>query len=304
MRILVTTPTGKIGSRILSNLLDSTHDLTVLARDPAKLTDAVRRRSSVVTGNLEDEKAVRLAVTGVDTAFLLVPPPGVTVTHWRAWIAAIGTTFAAAATSAGVSRIVLLSSTGAQHDDVGPVSGLGDVERLLSAAFANVTIVRAGYFMENLFGSLPTIASQGAFYGVSAPDTPYATVATSDIGDVAARWLADSTWTGHHIVGAHGPTALSPNETASVLSDVLGRPVQYVQIPAPALRDALLGAGLPALVANGYEDLFGGMARHLDAGDFSEEPFGAAHAGPTALRTFAERALRPALHAQVTAATV
>lgn len=298
MRILVTTPTGNIGSRILTNLLDSTHDLTVLVRDPAKLTDAVRSRSSVVTGNLEDEKAVRLALTDIDTAFLLVPPPGPTVTHWRTWIKEIGATFSAAATSASVSRIVLLSSTGAHHDDVGPVSGLGDVEKLLSAAFANLTIVRAGYFMENLFGSLPTIAAQGAFYGVSAPDTQYATVSTTDIGDVATRWLTDSTWTGHHIVGAHGPTPLSPNEKAKILSDVLGRPVQYVQIPAPALRDALLGAGLPALVANGYEELFGGMARHLDAGDFAAESFGAENAGTTSLRAFAEQVLRPAFESQ------
>lgn len=298
MRILVTTPTGNIGSRILGHLLDSTHELTVLARDPAKLSDAVRSRSSVVTGSLEDAQAVRLALAGVDTAFLLVPPPGPTVTHWRSWMNAIGATVTAAAKAAGVTRIVLLSSTGAQHDDIGPVSGLGDIEKTLTSAFANVTIVRAGYFMENLFGSLPTIAAEGAFYGVSSPDTKYAAVATSDIGDVAARWLTDATWTGHHIVGAHGPTPLSPNEQAKILSEVLGRTVQYVQIPAPALRDALLGAGLPTLVANGYEELFGGMARHLDAGDFSAESFGAENAGVTSLRTFAAQRLRPALDAQ------
>ncbi len=301
MRILVTTPTGHIGSRIVEHLLGAGHALTLLARDPAKLTDAARAKSAVVQGSLEVAAAVDRALDGADVAFLLVPPPGPSVTNWPAWQEGIGTAFAAAAKKAGVSHVVFLSSTGAQHPDVGPISSLGAIERALTASIPNVAIVRAGYFMENYFGSLPTIASQGAIYGVSAGDTPFALVATSDIGDVAAKWLIDATWTGHHIVGSHGPTPLSPNEAATILGEVLGRTIQYVQIPAPALRDALLGAGVPTLVANGYELLFGGMARHIDAGDYSLEPFSRENAGTTSLRTFAEQVLRPAFEAQFAA---
>lgn len=301
MRILVTTPTGNIGSRIVEHLLSAGHAITLLARDPARLSDAVRAQSTVVQGSLDDAAAVALALAGAEAAFLLVPPPGPSVTNWPVWQEGIGTRFAAAAKQAGVSRVVFLSSTGAQHPDIGPVTSLGVIERALTASIADVTIVRAGFFMENYFGSLPTIASQGAMYGVSAPDTPFALVATSDIADVAAKWLVDATWKGHHIVGAHGPTPVTPNEAAAVIGDVLGKPVQYVQVPAPALRDALLAAGVPSLVANGYEKLFGGMARHLDAGDYSDEPFSAGSAGTTSLRTFGEHALRPAFESQVAA---
>jgi hypothetical protein len=79
---------------------------------------------------------------------------------------------------------------------------------------------------------------------------------------------------------------------------VLERPVTYVQIPAPALRDALLQAGLPPIVAHGYEEMMGNMARHLAAGDFSDEPQSAASAGSVSYDVFARTVLLPAFLAQ------
>jgi uncharacterized protein YbjT (DUF2867 family) len=303
MRILVTTPTGNIGSRIVHQLLDSGHSITLLARDPSRLSESVRGKTTVIQGSLDDASSLRAALAGANAAFFLIPPPGPNVTHWRRWQESLGETFAAAAKASGVSRVVFLSSTGAQHDDLGAISGLGIVERTLKAALPNVVAVRAGYFMENSFGSLPTIASQGAFYGVAGADVQQQVVATQDIGDIAARWLVDDAWTGHQVVGAHGPTTISANESAAVFSDVLGRPVRYVQIPAPALREALLAAGFPELLASGYEQMMGGMSAHFDAGDFSDEPQSAASAGAVSFREFTEKTLKPAFDAQF-AATV
>ena len=83
---------------------------------------------------------------------------------WRAWPECIGATFITAAKQSKVSRIVFLSNTGAQHEGLGPISGTGAVERAPNAALPNVVVVRAGSCTENTFGSLPTIASQGAMY--------------------------------------------------------------------------------------------------------------------------------------------
>jgi uncharacterized protein YbjT (DUF2867 family) len=300
MRILVTTPTGNIGSRIVDQLLAAGHSLTVLARDPSKLSDAVRSRATVVQGALDDGAAVATALTDANAAFFLIPPQ-MTEPNWRAWQESLGATFIAAAKQSKVSRIVLLSSTGAQHEGLGPISGIGAVERALNASLPNVVIVRAGYFMENTFGSLPTIASQGAIYGVVKGDQQQQVVATRDIADVATRWLSDATWTGHHTVGAHGPTTISPNEMAAVVSEVLGRAVQYVPIPAAEFGQALLQAGLPDFVAKGYEEMSGGMATHLAAGDFSQEPQSPASAGKTTFREFAQQSLKPAFAAQLVA---
>lgn len=303
MRILVTTPTGHIGSRIVDRLLTSEHELVLLARDPGKLGDAARTAAAVVPGAIEDADAIATALAGVDAAFLLIPPPPPTIPDWRAWQEGLGRQFAAAARQAGVARVVFLSSTGAQHDDIGAISGAGVIERTLQSELANVLVIRAGYFMENYLNSLGTIAAQGVIYGVVSPDIPMHVVATRDIGDVAVRWLADGSWRGHHVVGSHGPEALTQAQAAATLAAVFGRPVQYVQIPAPAFRDALLGAGAPPLVADGYELMMGGIARHLDAGDYSAEPQGShGSAGATSLRQFATEVLRSAYDAQALAA--
>ena len=300
MRILVTTPTGNIGSRIADQLFAAGHPLTLLARDPSRLSDALRSRSTVVEGSIDNAVAVSKALADVDTAFLLIPPQNIDP-HWRAWQESVGAAFVAAATQAKLSRVVFISSTGSQHEGLGPISGTGAVERMLTAALPNVVIVRAGGFMENTFGSLPTIAAQGAMYGVLPGDSQQQNVATRDIADVATRWLTDATWSGHHTVGAHGPTTISPNEMASVLSDVLGRPVSYVQIPGPAFREALLQAGLPAFVAGAYEEMYNGIAHHMALGDYSQEPQSPATAGKTSFREFAQQSLKPVFEKQFAA---
>ena len=42
--IVITTPTGQIGSQVLGNLLDSGEELRVIVRDPAQLPADVRDR--------------------------------------------------------------------------------------------------------------------------------------------------------------------------------------------------------------------------------------------------------------------
>lgn len=298
MRILVTTPTGHIGSRIVDRLLTSGHQLTVLARDPQKLSDAVRSGVTVVQGSLEDPEPLERALAGADAAFFLIPPPAPDTPHWRSWQEATGTTLAAAAARANVARVVFLSSIAAQHDDVGAISGLGAVERILDAALPNVVSIRAGYFMENYFGSLPTIASPGAVFGVFNGTSKMEIVATRDIGDIAAQWLVNGAWTGHHKVGAHGPEALTQDEVVAILGEVLERPVGYVRIPPAALREALLQAGLPPLFASGYEEMMGGLSPHLESGDYLAEPHNANPSGGVTFREFAQQALRPAFEAQ------
>ena len=298
MRILVTTPTGRIGSRIVENLLPSGHALTLFARDPNKLTAEVRAAARVVQGSLDEPVRLAEALEQADVAFFLLPPPAPDTPHWRQWQEETGRAFAEAAMRNGVARVVFLSSTGAQHDDVGAISGLGAVERTLTAVLPNVLSIRAGYFMENFFGSLPTVASPGAIFGVFDGDAPLQIVATSDIGDLATSWLTDGSWSGHHVIGSHGPAPLTQTEVVTILGEVLERPVTYVRIPPSALRDALLQAGVPPLIAHGYEEMMGGLSHHLDAGDYLGEPRTPQTSGAVTFRAFAEQQLRPAFAAQ------
>ncbi len=75
--IVITTPTGQIGGRLLQILLDETRtrdeELRVIVRDPGRLPDGVRARVDVVTGSHGDAEVVDRAFDGADAVFWLVP---------------------------------------------------------------------------------------------------------------------------------------------------------------------------------------------------------------------------------------
>ena len=72
--ILVTTPTGDIGSRVLAHVLDAGRDVRVVARDPSKVPDDVRQSTEVVEGSHADAATIERALDGATAAFWL--PPG------------------------------------------------------------------------------------------------------------------------------------------------------------------------------------------------------------------------------------
>ena len=75
--IVVTTPTGTIGHKVLQNLLDSGAPVRVIARDPTRLPADTRERVEIVQGSIGGLDVVTEAFAGAHAAFWLVPPdPG------------------------------------------------------------------------------------------------------------------------------------------------------------------------------------------------------------------------------------
>lgn len=290
MSILVTTPTGNVGRRVVERLLEAGAPITVLARDPARLDPAVRERARVVAGDLTDPAALAESARGARALFLAIPPFPASA-DWAADQRRVGEAAAAAIRTQGLERVVFLSSAGAQRDDLYAVSRLGEIERMLAAAAPHVAALRAGFFLENFLSAVPTIAADGTVYMSLPPDRPLAMVATRDVGDVAAALLLDDAWRGHQVRGVHGAADRTPAQVAAAFGRVLGRDVRYVRVPAEAMRQALLGAGMSAHVADEYPRLMDG----LGALDFQAEPRTATSTTPTTVEAWAEAVLAPAV---------
>jgi uncharacterized protein YbjT (DUF2867 family) len=169
------------------------------------------------------------------------------------------------------------------------VSRLGQVERMLEETAPDVVSLRAGFFMENFLTAVPTIADHGAIYMTLTPDLPLAIVATRDIGDVAARWLLDTGWSGHHVRAVQGPADITPRDVARAFSGVLGREVRYVQVSEEDARQALRGMGASEHVADEYPRMFTAFNRH--AAD--REPRTAETTTPTTIEAWARETLLP-----------
>jgi nucleoside-diphosphate-sugar epimerase len=56
--IVVTTPTGKIGSHVIPHLLAADETVRVVARDPSKLSLEIRNSVEIVIGSLDDEAVI------------------------------------------------------------------------------------------------------------------------------------------------------------------------------------------------------------------------------------------------------
>jgi uncharacterized protein YbjT (DUF2867 family) len=245
-------------------------------------------------GNLEEPDTLAPALDGVEQVYVVIPPKMQT-DDWRAWQREIADNVAATAAEAGVDRAVLLSSAAAQYDDVGPISGLGEVEERLADALPHTLALRAGYFMENFMQFVPSITEEQTIYHAFPPDWAWPMVATRDIGDIAAERLLDDTWSGHQVQGVHGPGDLTHAQAADVIGEVLGTSVEYVEVPVDAVEEQMRESGMSVDVAANYREMITGMAAHtLD----EIEDRTAETTTPTTMEAFAREVLKPAIDAE------
>ena len=291
MRIVVNTPNGNIGRSLTLQLLEKGAKVVGIARSPGKLADLIARGLEVIEGSTDDPAVLARAFAGADAVFWLTPPAF--RPDFREWTRATARAGADAVKAQGVKRVVVLSSLGAQTGPgSGPVGVLLDIEETFKAAAPDVTVLRPGYFMENILQSVGTIAQAGSIFMPIPADKKFPMVATADIAAKGAEVLLDSKWKGHRIVGVHGPTDLTYREVASLLTEALGKPVSYVEVSVDQARQGMVGAGLPDFVADMYAEMYGAiLAGRMDAA----EPRSAETTTPTALLTFARETIRPAV---------
>jgi uncharacterized protein YbjT (DUF2867 family) len=289
MSIVITTPAGHIGSRVLQQLLKAGADVSVIVRHPEKLSDSVRSKVKVHQGSLADAGFVTKSFQGASAVLWLTPPnyahPDVAAYHTE-----MGDVAATAIKANKVPRVVNISSAGAQLEKAGPISGLGIVERKLNEVAENVVHLRPGFFMENFLHQIESIKRDGANYELVPGDKPYPMIAVQDIGDVAAGLLLDAKWSGQNIRGLHGPADLTYAEAVKILGDSIGKPVKYVQLTADQAYQIYLGIGASPGFAKGLVEMYQALSQPGAVAE-SRTP---QTTTPTTMREWADTVFRPA----------
>jgi uncharacterized protein YbjT (DUF2867 family) len=251
MKIVVTTPTGNIGSKLVPILLERGADVTVIARHPDKVKELAARGVKVVKGEHSNVDVLKEAVQSADSLFFLIPPPYGShdpIGDYRRF----GETAAQVASTLGNLHIVFLSSAGANRvHGTGLIEGLYQAEEKLRSATKNVTALRANLFMENVLSSIPTIIKDGAIYGVVSGSKKLPQVATADIAEIAADVLL-ARQAGQHIIDVTGPEDISFDQAAQYIGTAIGKPVRNVVIPADALERAAIQMGFTPEVAREF----------------------------------------------------
>jgi uncharacterized protein YbjT (DUF2867 family) len=288
--IVITTPTGTIGHQVLENVLRSSEPIRVIARDPSRLPSRTRERVEVVQGSHGDIDVVTQAFKGADAVFWLVPPD----THAESVEAAyLDFTRPAcdALQSQGVRRVVGVSALGrGVAKNAGLVSASLAMDDLIAGTGVSYRALTMPSFMDNILRQVEPIKSRGMFFSPISGDRKLPTCATRDIAAAAARLLLDPSWTGQGSVPVLGAEDLSFNDMAQIMSEVLGKPMRFQQIPGEAFKAGLTGRGMSEAMAQGTLDMMVAKNEGLD----NAEPRTPESTTPTSFRQWCEEVLKPA----------
>lgn len=291
MKIVVTTPTGNVGSRVVRMLIQAGVRPTLLARHPARLDRATSDQADVVAADLSDANAVVRATRNTDALLWVEPPTTDPSADPVAWYARLGANAARAVTENGIGRTVFLSSVGAEkRSGAGEIDGLARTEELLDATGATVLHLRCGYFFTNLLGNLDSIR-EGVLEAPMAVDYAQPWVDPRDIGEIAAARLLSAGWSGRHVQAVHGPEDLTLTRVAEIISDVTGYRVRAETISQDTLRRSLRSAGLGDKQVEGMA----GMSAVTRDDFIAEDKRSILTTAPTTLAAWACVHLRPAL---------
>ncbi len=145
--------------------------------------------------------------------------------------------------------------------------------------------------MDNMLRQVQAIKDQGMFFSPLRADLKAPTCAIRDIASTAAKLLLDPSWNGQADVAVLGPEDLSHNDMAEIMSEVLGRPVKYQQIPLDAFKSRLTGFGMSEAITDGMVKMMVAKDEGLD----NQVPRVPASSTPTSFRQWCEQELKPAV---------
>ncbi|MBW4617823.1 MAG: SDR family oxidoreductase [Cyanosarcina radialis HA8281-LM2] len=246
MTILITGATGNIGGEVVKHLVEKQMPLRALVRDRSKATQLEAQGIELAVGDFSQPDSLDLALQGIDRAFLVMP-------NDRHQVELEGN-FIDAAKRAGVRHLVKLSVLHAGELPSAFQQWHRQIEQRLEGSGMAWTHLRPNMLMQNMRWFAQSIAQQGAFYH-SVGDTKIAHVDARDVAAVAAVCLSQP---GHEnrAYDLTGAEAIAFTQVAEYFSQVLNRPVRYVNVTPADMKAARLADGEPEWYLDAEAQLF------------------------------------------------
>lgn len=219
--ILITGATGTIGTQVVQQLKAAGADFTILSSKSSESQGIAARK-----GSFDDVASLKAAFAGVDTLFVLLPLVPNKVQLAR--------NVADAAKALGVKHIVRSSGAGADAKADFSLPRLqGEIDDIFAATGIPSTFLRNAGFMQNYVTFMTPMVKAGTVYAATA-DAKQSLVDVRDIAAVAVKILLAP---GAHAGKAYtltGGESLTDTERAALLSQALGRTIDYQAIPTEA----------------------------------------------------------------------
>jgi uncharacterized protein YbjT (DUF2867 family) len=249
--ILITGATGTNGQELIRQLTAAGQRVRAFVRDHADTTGIEGPSVELVVGDFDQPETLDAALRGAEKAFLLTPVAERFV-EWQL-------TFIEAAQRAKLKHLVKFSGMGAHPSAGAELLRLhAQTDKVLRDSGLPFTILQPNSFHQNILTSAATIKTQDKFY-LPLKNAAQSTVDIRDISAVAVVVLTNSCHEGKTYV-ITGPEALTFEQAAEKMSAILGRKIQYVNVPLSAAADGMRQSGMPEWDVAAVCDLLGYFA--------------------------------------------
>ena len=224
-------------------LLAAGQPVRAVVRDPGKARAWAGHGCEVALAEMEDAGALAAAFKDAKGVFILPPSefdPAPGFPEARSVITAVTTALEAARPS----RIVCLSTIGAQATEINLLTQRTLMEQALRALPLPVTFLRPAWFMENFGWDVASARDHGVIASFLQPlDRAVPMVATTDIGRVAAQLIQENRRE-TDVVELEGARRITPNEAAATFAKILDRPVRMEAVPRETWEDLFKSQGM------------------------------------------------------------
>ena len=225
----ITGITGKVGAAVARSLLSDDQSVRAILRDRSKGAAWAQLGCDIAVADISDTAALAAAFEGMAGVFVVLPPvfdPAPGFPEAAGFINSLR----AALARAKPTKVVALSTIGADAPQPNLLNVLGRMEEALGSLPMPVTFLRAAWFMENAAWDIAS-AKKGLIQSYLQPlDRPVPMVSADDVGRAAAELLKER-WEGKRVVELEGAQRVSPNALAAAFANVLGTPVRAEAVP-------------------------------------------------------------------------
>jgi (4-alkanoyl-5-oxo-2,5-dihydrofuran-3-yl)methyl phosphate reductase len=250
--ILITGATGNIGRQLTPILFKSGERMRILVRDEKKVAHLDPHIERAV-GDLNAPETLLPALRDVDRVFLVTYETQQDINVLEV------------AKRAGVRQIVKLSTLEASQHKIQVGKWHYEREELIRTSGLDWTFLRPGMFMSNTIEWwAESIKGQGSVF---FPGGKKGRVAPIDPHDIAAVAACVLTRPGHsgRAYELTGPELFTIGEMVQVISNVLGKPIQYRDIPPIAAKLFMLKTGMDKTLVNALMEMLGSLRKNEGA---------------------------------------
>lgn len=221
-KILITGATGATGSIATAELLKQHIPVRALVhKSDERSEELASLGAEIVEGDLTDLDSVSRAMEGISAAYFVYPIQVPGILDATAY-------FIQAALEANVAHIVNMSQRTSRRES--PSHGAQNhwiSERLFDHSGIPVTHLRPTLFAEWLMYFAPEIKHHNRLL-TPFFNSSYAPIAGEDTGRVISTIMADPDRHAGQTYELYGPEELSQQEVAEILTEELGRPIDFV----------------------------------------------------------------------------